>query len=250
MTLVRFVSADGDERPGGRRAAPASACSTSPRMPASRSKGTCEGQMACSTCHVIVDAEDFAKLPRASEEEEDMLDLAAHVTRHSRLACQIWLTEELETPDRPHARRLPQHAGALSDRPPRLPRCGSAALAAGCAGHPPDGARRAARRVPRRFAASSARAAGSASPRSTPAAAARCGSTPTAATRCARPSSCRSPPPSSPRPRPGALALDRRDSPSARPTCSTMRRGRRRNLARGQAAGRAALRGDRRGQRQ
>jgi len=54
-------------------------------------EGTCEGQMACSTCHVIVDADDFSRLPRASEEEEDMLDLAAGVTRTSRLACQIWL---------------------------------------------------------------------------------------------------------------------------------------------------------------
>ncbi|MDB5683582.1 MAG: 2Fe-2S ferredoxin [Sphingomonas bacterium] len=54
-------------------------------------EGTCEGQMACSTCHVIVDADDFAKLPPASEEEEDLLDLASHVTRTSRLACQIWL---------------------------------------------------------------------------------------------------------------------------------------------------------------
>lgn len=56
-------------------------------------EGTCEGQMACSTCHVIVDADDFAKLPLASEEEEDMLDLASDVTRHSRLACQIRLDE-------------------------------------------------------------------------------------------------------------------------------------------------------------
>jgi ferredoxin len=53
--------------------------------------------MACSTCHVLIDAADFARLPRASEEEEDMLDLASHVTRHSRLACQIHLTEELES---------------------------------------------------------------------------------------------------------------------------------------------------------
>ena len=43
------------------------------------------------------DGSDHPKLPRASEYEEDMLDLAAHVTRRSRLACQIWLTEELET---------------------------------------------------------------------------------------------------------------------------------------------------------
>ena len=54
-------------------------------------EGTCEGQMACSTCHIIVDASDFAKLPRASEAEEDMLDLAAGATRTSRLACQIRL---------------------------------------------------------------------------------------------------------------------------------------------------------------
>lgn len=53
-------------------------------------EGTCEGQMACSTCHVIVAPEDFAKLPPASEMEEDLLDLAAHVTRTSRLACQIY----------------------------------------------------------------------------------------------------------------------------------------------------------------
>jgi len=59
-------------------------------------EGTCEGQMACSTCHVIVAAEDFAKLPPAVEEEEDMLDLAADATRHSRLACQIWLDETLD----------------------------------------------------------------------------------------------------------------------------------------------------------
>jgi ferredoxin len=60
-------------------------------------EGTCEGQMACSTCHVIVDAQDFAKLPPAVEEEEDMLDLASGATRYSRLACQIWLSEMLET---------------------------------------------------------------------------------------------------------------------------------------------------------
>jgi ferredoxin len=59
-------------------------------------EGTCEGQMACSTCHVLVAAEDFAKLPPASEMEEDLLDLAAHVGRTSRLACQIWLGEALD----------------------------------------------------------------------------------------------------------------------------------------------------------
>ena len=62
-------------------------------------EGACEGVMACSTCHVIVDKEDFEKLPRASDEEEDLLDLASHATRTSRLACQIILTVEMKTLD-------------------------------------------------------------------------------------------------------------------------------------------------------
>lgn len=59
-------------------------------------EGTCEGQMACSTCHVVVDPEWFDLLPAASHDEEDMLDLAADVTRTSRLSCQIVLSEALE----------------------------------------------------------------------------------------------------------------------------------------------------------
>jgi ferredoxin len=59
-------------------------------------EGTCEGQMACSTCHVVIAPEWFEHVPEASEEEEDMLDLAAAVEPTSRLACQIILTEELD----------------------------------------------------------------------------------------------------------------------------------------------------------
>jgi len=59
-------------------------------------EGTCEGQMACSTCHVIVANEWFDRLPEASEEEEDMLDLAAGARRTSRLSCQIILREEFD----------------------------------------------------------------------------------------------------------------------------------------------------------
>jgi ferredoxin len=93
--LVRFFRADGtldkevEAEPGQRLLDVAWAA----REPL---EGACEGVMACSTCHVIVDAEDFAKLPPASEEEEDLLDLAAHAARTSRLACQILLTDELE----------------------------------------------------------------------------------------------------------------------------------------------------------
>lgn len=59
-------------------------------------EGTCEGQMACSTCHVVVASEWFDKLRPASADEEDMLDLAADVARTSRLSCQITLTAELD----------------------------------------------------------------------------------------------------------------------------------------------------------
>jgi ferredoxin len=59
-------------------------------------EGTCEGQMACSTCHVIIDKDWFGKLPKASENEEDMLDLASGARRTSRLSCQITLTDELD----------------------------------------------------------------------------------------------------------------------------------------------------------
>ena len=95
MTLIRFIATDGaiteaQGSPGDRLLDLAQAYG----QPL---EGTCEGQMACSTCHVIVDAADFARLPPASEDEEDMLDLAASATRTSRLACQIWLDAALGT---------------------------------------------------------------------------------------------------------------------------------------------------------
>jgi len=68
-------------------------------------EGTCEGQMACSTCHVIVDKDWFERLPGAEEDEEDMLDLAAGVQRTSRLSCQITLDDRLDGMEL----RLPEH---------------------------------------------------------------------------------------------------------------------------------------------
>ena len=56
-------------------------------------EGTCEGQMACSTCHVVIDKAWFDTLPPAHEDEDDMLDLASGARRTSRLSCQIDLTE-------------------------------------------------------------------------------------------------------------------------------------------------------------
>jgi ferredoxin len=96
VTLVRFFRADGTldkevEAAAGQRLLDVAWAAREPL------EGACEGVMACSTCHVIVEAKDFARLPPASEEEEDLLDLAAHATRTSRLACQIMLTEGMES---------------------------------------------------------------------------------------------------------------------------------------------------------
>ncbi len=95
MTRVTFISADGEKRqevdaPDGSVLLDVAQAAGQPL------EGTCEGQMACSTCHVIVDAADFARLKKASESEEDMLDLAAAATRTSRLACQIILGADLD----------------------------------------------------------------------------------------------------------------------------------------------------------
>jgi 2Fe-2S ferredoxin len=59
-------------------------------------EGACEGSLACSTCHVIVDPEWHELLKDATEDEEDMLDLAFGLTQTSRLGCQIIMTEELD----------------------------------------------------------------------------------------------------------------------------------------------------------
>lgn len=59
-------------------------------------EGACEGSLACSTCHVVVDEAWFPKLKTATEDEEDMLDLAFGLTHTSRLGCQIILSDALD----------------------------------------------------------------------------------------------------------------------------------------------------------
>lgn len=59
-------------------------------------EGACEGSLACSTCHVVVDPQWYEKLEEASEDEEDMLDLAFGLTHTSRLGCQIIMTDDLD----------------------------------------------------------------------------------------------------------------------------------------------------------
>lgn len=59
-------------------------------------EGACEGSLACSTCHVIVDPSWYSKLAPATEDEEDMLDLAFGLEETSRLGCQIVMTDALD----------------------------------------------------------------------------------------------------------------------------------------------------------
>jgi ferredoxin len=94
MIRVSFIAADGTARDV--KAKPGDRLLEVAQNDGQPLEGTCEGQMACSTCHVIVAADWFDKLPAAREEEEDMLDLAAGATRTSRLACQVLLTEALD----------------------------------------------------------------------------------------------------------------------------------------------------------
>lgn len=65
-------------------------------------EGSCEGSLACSTCHVILEEDYFNKTVKLSEDGEihedelDMLDMAFGLTETSRLGCQIMVTPELE----------------------------------------------------------------------------------------------------------------------------------------------------------
>ena len=59
-------------------------------------EGACEGSLACSTCHIVVEKSFFDTLPEPTEEEEDMLDLAFGLTHTSRLGCQIIVDEKLD----------------------------------------------------------------------------------------------------------------------------------------------------------
>ena len=91
---LRFVAADGSvtsaQGEAGERLLDAAQRAGQPL------EGTCDGDMACATCHVILAADHFGRLSPASEEEEDLLDLAPDATRFSRLACQIRLTAALD----------------------------------------------------------------------------------------------------------------------------------------------------------
>ena len=93
MIKVTFISADGDvQEINGVEGQSLLDIAQAAGQPL---EGTCESQMACSTCHVIIDKDWFDKLPRSGEDVEFMLDLASGARRSSRLSCQIILTPDL-----------------------------------------------------------------------------------------------------------------------------------------------------------
>ena len=59
-------------------------------------EAACGGELACSTCHVILEQTLYDKLEPPDEEEEDMLDLAWGLEDTSRLCCQIKVSPQLK----------------------------------------------------------------------------------------------------------------------------------------------------------
>lgn len=56
----------------------------------------CGGCCSCATCHVHVDPEFAAKLPKMSMDEDDLLDSAGDRDATSRLSCQLPFTDALD----------------------------------------------------------------------------------------------------------------------------------------------------------
>ncbi|MEQ8165226.1 MAG: 2Fe-2S iron-sulfur cluster-binding protein [Alphaproteobacteria bacterium] len=88
---IRFVTAGGETREVPAR--PGETLLARAQEAGFDLEGACGGQMACSTCHVIVAREDFHRLARASAEERELLSIAPGATPFSRLACQVILRE-------------------------------------------------------------------------------------------------------------------------------------------------------------
>jgi 2Fe-2S ferredoxin len=55
----------------------------------------CGGMCSCATCHVYVDPEWLARLPRRQSDEQDLLGELSHTKENSRLSCQVEMTDAL-----------------------------------------------------------------------------------------------------------------------------------------------------------
>ena len=56
----------------------------------------CGGCCSCATCHIYVDPAFADQLPTMSEDENDLLDSSDHRNEHSRLSCQVPMTDALD----------------------------------------------------------------------------------------------------------------------------------------------------------
>ncbi len=88
MTLIRFLKSDGTADREVEAAEGANLLDVA-QAAGQPLEGTCDKQMSCSTCHVILAPADFARLSPMSEDEEYLLDLAWDARPTSRLACQV-----------------------------------------------------------------------------------------------------------------------------------------------------------------
>lgn len=93
MIALTFIARDGHAIPA--EAMPGETLLRAGQRAGQPLEGTCGGQMACATCHVLIDPAYLDRLPSPAAEEEDMLDLVPDATRTSRLACQITLTPDM-----------------------------------------------------------------------------------------------------------------------------------------------------------
>lgn len=99
MPKITFIQLDGSEKiidaPVG-----LSVMEVAVKHTMDRIEGACGGSLACATCHLYVHPDWWAKVMpedgEISDEENDMLDLAFHLTKRSRLSCQIIVKDELD----------------------------------------------------------------------------------------------------------------------------------------------------------
>ena len=56
----------------------------------------CGGEMACATCHIKIPEPWWSRISAPSAEEIEMLDFAVGVDEHSRLSCQVIVSDGLD----------------------------------------------------------------------------------------------------------------------------------------------------------
>ena len=95
MAKITFITHDGAEHPvdadNGISVMNAAIDNLVPGIDAD-----CGGECSCATCHVVVDDAWWGKTGGPGDREESMLDLNPEREPHSRLSCQIPVTDELD----------------------------------------------------------------------------------------------------------------------------------------------------------